>query len=87
MVTANTEVWRWLRDVADVRIHGTTKLEPGVQLIVERSALRSLPPAYSALIKAAAPTSGKVLRERFHDWLAPLQHPLSVYDQVMGVAA
>lgn len=84
---ANTEVWRWLRDVADVRIHGTTKLQPGAQLVAERPLLQSLPPPYPALIKAAVPASGKELRERFHDWRAPLQHPLSVYDQAMGVAA
>ncbi len=87
VVTANTEVWRWLRDVADVRCHGTTKLQPGAQLIVERPSLQRLPPPYPALIKPALPASGKELRERFHDWLAPLQHPLSVYDRVMGVAA
>jgi transposase len=87
VVTANTEIWRWLRDVADVRCHGTTKLQPGTQLIVERPSLQRLPPPYPALIKAAVPASGQQLRERFHDWLAPLQHPLSVYDQVMGVAA
>jgi transposase len=87
VVTANTEIWRWLRDVADVRCHGTTKLQPGTQLIVERPSLQRLPPPYPALIKAAVPASGQQLRERFHDWLAPLQHPRSVYDQVMGVAA
>jgi transposase len=87
VTTANTEVWRWLREVADVRCHGTTKLQPGAQLVVERPSLQNLPPPYPALIKAAAPLSGNDLRERFHDWLAPLQHPLSVYDQVMGVAA
>lgn len=87
VVTANAEVWRWLREVADVRCHGTTKLQPGAQLIVERPSLQTLPPPYPALMKAASPASGKQLRERFHDWIAPLQHPLSVYDQVMGVAA
>jgi transposase len=87
VVTANTEVWRWLREVADVRIHGTTKLQPGPQLVAERSSLQGLPPPYPALIRAVVPASGKELRERFHDWLAPRQHPLSVYDQVMGVAA
>jgi transposase len=87
VVTANTEVWRWLREVADVRCHGTTKLQPGAQLVVEQPSLQHLPPPYPSLIKAAVPASGKQLRERFHDWLAPLQHPLSVYDQVMGVAA
>jgi transposase len=87
VVTANTEVWRWLREVAHVRLHGTTGLEPGRQLIVERQSLQSLPPPYPALIRAAVPASARELRERFHDWLAPLQHPLSVYDQMMGVAA
>jgi transposase len=87
VVTANTEVWRWLREVAHRRLHGTTKLQPGEQLILERQSLQSLPPPYPALIKASVPASGRELRERFHDWLSPLQHPLSVYDQMMGVAA
>jgi transposase len=87
VVTANTEVWRWLREVAHRRLHGTTKLQPGEQLIVERCSLQSLPPPYPALVKAAIPASGRELRERFHDWLAPLQHPLSVYDEMMGAAA
>jgi transposase len=87
VVTANTEVWRWLREVAHVRLHGTTKLQPGEQLIIERQSLQSLPARYPALIKASTPASGRELRERFHEWLSPLQHPLSVYDQVMGVAA
>lgn len=87
VVTANTEVWRWLREVAHVRLHGTTKLQPGEQLIVERQSLQGLPPPYPALIKASVPESGRELRERFNDWLSPLQHPLSVYDQMAGVAA
>jgi transposase len=85
--TANTEVRRWLKDVADVRQHGTTKLRPGDQLIVERPALLPLPPAYPALVKPTLPATGAELRERFHDWLAPLQHPLAVYDRLTGVAA
>lgn len=47
-VTANTDVWRWLREVAGVRIHGTTKLQPCGQLIVERPSLQRLPPPYPA---------------------------------------
>jgi transposase len=85
VTTANTEVWRWLREVADLRLHGTTKRRPGEQLREERCALQSLPPAYPALSKPATPASGQELRERFRDWLSPLQHPLSVYDQLMGV--
>ncbi|MGF6292537.1 IS21 family transposase [Paraburkholderia youngii] len=85
--TANTEVWRWLREVAHVRIHGTTRLKPGEQLLIEQKALQSVPPPYPALLPATTPASGQELRERFHDWLSPLQHPLSVYDQLIRVAA
>jgi transposase len=38
-VTANTEVWHWLREVADVRVHGTTKLQPGATGIVAKLAV------------------------------------------------
>jgi hypothetical protein len=49
--------------------------------------LQSVPPPYPALLSVTTPASGQELRERFHDWLSPLQHPLSVYDQLIGVAA
>ena len=87
VVTANTEVWRWLREVAHTRLHGTTGLQPGAQLLVEQKSLQSLPLPYPALVRASVPASGRELRERFHDWLSPLQHPLSVYDQMIGLAA
>jgi transposase len=87
VTTANTEVWRWLREVAHVRVHGTTKLKPGEQLIEEQKVLQHLPPPYPALLPATTPASGHELRDRFHDWLAPLQHPLSVYDQLIRIAA
>lgn len=87
VVTANVEVWRWLREVADVRSHGTTKLRPGTQLVVELPSLQNLPQPYPALIKTAIPASGKQLHDRFQNWIAPLQHPLSIYDQMMGAAA
>ncbi|WP_194726643.1 IS21 family transposase [Noviherbaspirillum malthae] len=85
--TANTEVWRWLREVADQRVHGTTKQRPGEQLQLEQRSLQRLPAPYAALVEPAKPASSNELRARFHDWLAPLQHPLSVYDHLMGVAA
>jgi transposase len=85
VTTANTEVWRWLREVADGRVHGTTQRQPGEQLRVERPVLQSLPPIYSALNKPATAASGQELRERFHDWPSPVQHPLSVYEQFVGV--
>ena len=87
VTTANIEEWRWLREVAPMRVHGTTKLKPGEQLLVEQKVLQGLPPPYPALLPATTPASGKELRERFHDWLSPLQHSLSVYDQLIRVAA
>lgn len=80
--TANTEVWHWLREVADQRVYGTTKQRPGEQLQRERRSLQRLPAPYAALVELAKPASSNELRARFHDWLAPLQHPLSVYDHL-----
>ncbi len=37
--TANAEVRRWLREVADTRVHGTTGLKPDEQLQRERAVL------------------------------------------------
>jgi hypothetical protein len=41
--TANAEVLKWLRDVANARIHNTTGIVPAVRLIQERPALQLLP--------------------------------------------
>ncbi len=89
VTTANAEVQRWLREVADTRIHGTTGLQPGVQLVQERAALQPLPAPYAGLVRPALPAepSQHVLRERFGHWPQALQHPLSVYDRLLGVAA
>lgn len=85
--TANAEVRRWLREVADTRIHGTTGLKPGEKLQAERSALLPLPAPYAPLAKPAIPSDRQVLRERFGHWPQALQHPLSVYDRLLGLAA
>lgn len=41
--TANVEVLKWLRDVANVRVHGTLKEQPIALLKQEQSALQPLP--------------------------------------------
>lgn len=89
VTTANAEVQRWLRDVADTRLHGTTGLQPGAQLVQERAALQPLPAPYVGLVRRAPPAepSQHALRERFGHWPQALQHPLSVYDRLLGVAA
>lgn len=75
---ANGQIGLWLIDIAHQRIHGTTGEKPQVLLEQERLALQPLQvvkikphgqPAYAA--RSAVP-------------LESLQHPLSVYDQLLG---
>lgn len=40
----NAQVRRWMTEVADVRVHGTTREVPAERLRLEREALRALPP-------------------------------------------
>ena len=81
--TANVEVRRWLRDVANRRVHATTSRVPADVLVEERGTLMPL----------AAPWPGLVLRQM----PAPIttrttprppalviQHPLSIYDDLLA---
>jgi transposase len=43
---ANLAVGRWLREVANARVHATTGEVPAARLEVERAALGSIPPPY-----------------------------------------
>lgn len=73
---ANGQVGRWLDEVAHQRIHGTTKQKPQALLIQERRSLAELPlrrsPAKVVVIK---PPSAMPFES--------IQHPLSVYDQLL----
>lgn len=78
--TANTAVARWLREVANARVHATTGAVPLVRLEAERQHLQPI----------AGPYAGQVVRAV---WSPPvrrhivgLQHPLSVYDALAGVS-
>lgn len=87
VISANVHVHRWLREVADVRIHGTTKRQPKEMLLEEREHLQPLPPAYPQLTAPTQPVSASELRRMFADWNAPLQHPLAVYDRLLEASA
>ena len=79
--TANREVRRWLDQVANDRIHAVTRERPSVRLVLERQHLQPLP---AAMPRASAPTlrpPGQVLP------FPSLQHPLSVYGELLGGAA
>lgn len=76
--TANVEVARWLREVANVREHGTTGRRPLDALHEERSHLLPLPP--KAPQRIALPRTQAVPLP-----LESRQHPLSVYQQFLPV--
>lgn len=75
--TANAEVGKWLRDVANQRVHPVTGYAPAELFIQqERAHLRKLPAfaesSQPARIAPAVPSLD-----------ATLQHPLSVYQQLL----
>jgi transposase len=76
-VTANVEVLRWLRDVANVRTHKGTGERPLDRLVVEQAVLLAYEPALATLDAAAG--------MRLHTPLPveSLQHPLSVYGELL----
>jgi hypothetical protein len=79
--TANLAVGRWLREVANARVHGTTGEIPAERLASERLQLQPVPTPYGGRSvrslqagqdkPAAVPIVG-------------LQHPLSLYDAFAG---
>ena len=93
VVTANIEVGRWLHEVAHQRIHGTTQEKPAVRLAEEIRHLQPLPAPWRGEVGAARPqknASPSVTWERppivaeHLAVLAPEQHPLMVYDQLLS---
>jgi hypothetical protein len=75
---ANAAVSRWLREVANARVHGTTGEVPAARLLLERQQLQRLPPPYgggSLREEPARRASGAVIA---------YQHPLSVYEDLFA---
>ncbi|WP_428984048.1 IS21 family transposase [Rhodoferax potami] len=84
--TANREMRTWLRDVANVRIHGTTGCVPALALQQERTHLLAIPSAYSGrtvrqLQKVTG--SGAAVRPIPAAAWRGLQHPLAMYDTLV----
>lgn len=85
VATANVEVRRWLREVANVRTHGTTGQVPAVALLTERAALQPLPPPWRGAIAPArpapepAPPPPPRPLPAFPEPWTPIQHPLAMY--------
>lgn len=78
--SANAHIGRWLTEVANARVHATTGERPDQRLMLERAAL--LPLSSSAVVLGASPrpSSQPVPVES-------LQHPLSVYNELLELPA
>lgn len=79
--TANGQIGQWLNDIAHQRIHGTTGEKPELLLAQERHCLQPLP------VKPPTDSLLPVLTRHQVIPTESLQHPLSVYDQLLGVAS
>ena len=78
--TANVEARKWLRDTANMLVHGTTDRIPSEMLGEEQGALLPL----AALWQGEVPRPAAVARAgRGHTERVTIQHPLSVYEGLL----
>lgn len=93
VVTANAEVRRWQKEIANERLHGTTGSKPVDRLRDEQRHLRALPPPWRGDMAAARPvaSSSPVGAPQAHTVMVsaqiaapmPAQHPLAVYEPLL----
>jgi transposase len=74
---ANRHVRRWLDEVANVRIHGTTGVAP----------MTLLPDERAVMLPAPALKASPMISQRVAMPVESLQHPLSVYDELLSIAS
>ena len=74
---ANAAVSRWLREVANARVHATIGEIPAERLLIERGRLQSLAAAYGGQ-SARTQGTGRVRKA-----VLGYQHPLAVYDTLL----
>jgi len=88
-VTANAQVRRWLKDIANERVHGTTQMRPAQRL--QEEGLQPIPSPWRGDIRAARPQHEVtaqlmerpvVVIERIAQ-VSPAQHPLAVYERLL----
>lgn len=75
--TANIKGIQWLNDVANVRVHDTTKEQPVTLLIAERTALQALP--YQPIKNISVKDTIDIIVPLNFDH-RPLHHDLSIYN-------
>lgn len=74
---ANVQVRRWLDEIANARVHATTKAVPAQRLLEEQAVMLAAP-----ALKAAPAQHMRVAIP-----VESLQHPLAVYDELLQVMA
>jgi transposase len=84
VTTANAEIGRWLHDIANARVHATTKAIPEQRLVEERRHLMPLPRTYP--VRSVGLQLEPRSRARMRALVIPPQHPLSVYDALIPEA-
>ena len=77
---ANLAVGRWLREVANARVHATTGEVPADRLEAERQALGHIPPPYGGQLPRRVTEAPPPARPP----VAGLQHPLALYDALFA---
>jgi len=77
---ANAHIGRWINEVANCRLHATTRERPDRRLVIERAALLPLPNELGSTPRSAPPSVQPLPIES-------LQHPLSVYDELLEIRA
>ena len=75
--SANAAVARWLREVANARVHATTEEVPAERLVIEQPKLQALPAPYRGRSARSS------CRRRHAKPIIGYQHPLAVYDDLM----
>jgi transposase len=74
---ANAAVARWLREVANARVHATTGEVPAERLPIETAGLQALPAPYGG--RSARSRDPRPARKAILGY----QHPLAVYDELL----
>lgn len=75
--TANGYIGNWLVNIANARLHNTTQAVPNHRLVEEQAAFLPLPIRTGNVVVASSPNAVPMPFES-------LQHPLSIYDTLLG---
>ena len=78
---ANAAVGIWLREVANARVHATTGEVPVERKIIKQGKLQELPKPYEGRTTRSITTASKPRA------MVDYQHPLSIYEALLEVAA